>query len=124
MNPSTDGGPPLPGTAFPQTGTNPPTVPVDLGPSLAARSLREQLSRASAGSRVLVIGPPGSGHAAAAAAIHAQSPRAAAPWINVPPDGQGLSRSLEESARTGGTLVVARVELLGREDQVRLLTAI
>lgn len=71
-----------------------------------------------------MLGPPGAGHGSAALAVHGQSTRARASLIRVDPGGDGLAAGLTAAARGGGTLHVTRVELLGREDQARLLSSI
>jgi len=99
----------------------PPTVPVDLGGSRAAASLREQLDRAADCSRVLVCGPRGSGQAAAALAIHERGPRAGRPLNRVLAGGPDAAALLAASCGLEGTLHVDLVEVLDRGGQEALM---
>ena len=76
-----------------------------LGDSPAIRALRESIARYAAGTEVLVLtGPPGGGHEAAARALHHQSPRNRQAFIHVNcamlPPGQASGILSEPGART------------------------
>lgn len=76
-----------------------------LGDSPAIRALHESIARFAAGTEVLVLtGPPGGGHEAAARALHHQSPRNRQAFIHVNcamlPSGQASGILSEPGART------------------------
>ena len=111
-----------------------------LGESKAMRALREQLSRLAAhDTPVLLRGEAGTRKEALARWLHAQSPRATAPFVTVAAgaiadaqaaatlfgaeDAQGIRPGLLEQAQDG-SLFVDEVAALGPELQLRLSTAI
>ncbi|WP_419191947.1 helix-turn-helix domain-containing protein [Engelhardtia mirabilis] len=105
---------PVRGTGSGAEGAHSPAAPIDLGPSRAAAALREQLDRAAPSSRVLVVGPAGSGHRAAAFALHRRSARAGGLLIHVPPTAEALEARSDVEP---GSLHLERVELLDAQGQ-------
>ena len=110
-----------------------------VGASAAAQQLRQMIAKvASANSRVLISGPPGSGKETAARMIHAASPRARSEFVAVSAAGMTPERmDLElfgqegESGRPakigvferahGGTLYIDDVADMPKESQSRIL---
>ena len=111
-----------------------------LGDSPAIRALRESIARYAADvNPVLLTGPPGAGHEAAARALHHASARSRHAFIHVncamlapgqdpgilgptrasSDTGAGASLTLFELA-TGGTLYLEQIERLGADLQERL----
>ena len=112
-----------------------------LGESPAIRALRESITRYAADSEVVLLtGPQGGGHEAAARAVHHESPRSRQAFIHVNcallPPGQdpglltarptaahAISLSLVELA-TQGTLYLEEIQRLPRDLQKRLADAL
>ncbi len=96
--------------------------PLLVGASPATRTLRLLIERvAAAVSPVLITGEAGAGKALVARMIHAEGPRAGAPFVTV--DGSGPPEALGEALRraAGGTLFLHEVADLSAAMQARLL---
>lgn len=124
MNVSSTDRPAQRGPECPTAGRLFPAVPVELGPSRVAAVLREQLDRAAGASRIFVHGPRGSGHAAAALALHARGERASGPLITMQASEGELTDRLVDAARRGATLHIQRLEQLDGPSQESLATAL
>ncbi|MDU0960334.1 MAG: sigma-54 dependent transcriptional regulator, partial [Bradyrhizobium sp.] len=117
-----------------------PTASTMTGRSPSMNQLRQTIERAAkANSRILIVGPPGSGKELAARTLHAQSPRAEGPFVvinaaAITPERMeeelfGVEQSNGEQSRKtgaleeahGGTLFVDEIADMPRETQNKIL---
>ena len=104
-----------------------------IGDSPDVQSLREQIERiARSQAPVLITGEPGTGKAVIARQIHARSPRAGAPYVEVPCsalsadqlDAELFGKSGAFLAADGGTLVLEDVDSLPLNCQTKVHKAV
>src|SRR5919204_3485035 len=117
-----------------------PTASVMTGRSPSMNQLRQTIERAAkANSRILIVGPPGSGKELAARTLHAASPRAEGPFVvinaaAITPERMevelfGIEQSNGEQPRKtgaleeahGGTLFIDEIGDMPRETQNKIL---
>ncbi|MDU6139790.1 sigma-54 dependent transcriptional regulator [Bradyrhizobium sp.] len=112
-----------------------PTASTMTGRSPSMNQLRQTIERAAkANSRILIVGPPGSGKELAARTLHAQSPRAEGPFVVInaaaitPERMEEELFGVEQSRKTGaleeahgGTLFVDEIADMPRETQNKIL---